>query len=237
MDHPILGRVYAWFAALSITSISALYLRLYFLPSSQSVPPSTPPPAISDGRLIYECPARQGGPSPLEPESGTKLVLQKCDRPSCAGRWKPARARHCSDCGTCRMGFDHHCTFVRPPHPVCTDSRLVCKLPDGAIHPNIPPDATLHRPDGSLAFCSSPQTPGCASEQRLSAVMEGVPDTRRVVCLDMVLVHRWWARRTICWGDRPRLERARQVGRRSNHEARNWGSSRRRLGASSHDFG
>ena len=30
--------------------------------------------------------------------------------------------------------------------------------------------------------------------------MEGLPDTRGVVCLDMVLVHRWWARRTICWG-------------------------------------
>ncbi|KAL7418321.1 hypothetical protein Q5752_006779 [Cryptotrichosporon argae] len=38
-------------------------------------------------------------------------LVERCFRGTCRGRWKPARARHCSECGTCRVGFDHHCAF------------------------------------------------------------------------------------------------------------------------------
>lgn len=35
----------------------------------------------------------------------------RCYRDSCGGRIKPFRTRHCGDCGTCRVGFDHHCAW------------------------------------------------------------------------------------------------------------------------------
>ncbi|KDN41598.1 hypothetical protein K437DRAFT_171766 [Tilletiaria anomala UBC 951] len=37
--------------------------------------------------------------------------LMRCWRDGCKGRWKPARTRHCGDCRTCRIGFDHHCPW------------------------------------------------------------------------------------------------------------------------------
>ncbi|CBQ72594.1 conserved hypothetical protein [Sporisorium reilianum SRZ2] len=36
---------------------------------------------------------------------------QRCWRDSCNGRLKMLRTRHCGDCGTCRVGFDHHCAW------------------------------------------------------------------------------------------------------------------------------
>lgn len=35
----------------------------------------------------------------------------RCWRDDCAGRIKALRTRHCGDCGTCRVGFDHHCAW------------------------------------------------------------------------------------------------------------------------------
>ncbi len=35
----------------------------------------------------------------------------RCYRDDCKGRIKAFRTRHCGDCGTCRVGFDHHCAW------------------------------------------------------------------------------------------------------------------------------
>ncbi|GAK65416.1 uncharacterized protein PAN0_008d3633 [Moesziomyces antarcticus] len=35
----------------------------------------------------------------------------RCWRDSCNGRIKTFRMRHCGDCATCRVGFDHHCAW------------------------------------------------------------------------------------------------------------------------------
>lgn len=35
----------------------------------------------------------------------------RCYRDDCNGRVKAFRTRHCGDCGTCRVGFDHHCAW------------------------------------------------------------------------------------------------------------------------------
>ncbi len=67
---------------------------------------------------------RRGRESSLLPTTDAKseppLILQcdengellRCHRDQCGGRWKPPRARHCGDCKTCRVGFDHHCPWV-----------------------------------------------------------------------------------------------------------------------------
>ncbi|CCF52352.1 hypothetical protein NDA11_000177 [Ustilago hordei] len=35
----------------------------------------------------------------------------RCWRDNCRARLKAFRMRHCGDCGTCRVGFDHHCAW------------------------------------------------------------------------------------------------------------------------------
>ncbi|WVQ84915.1 hypothetical protein IAT38_007078 [Cryptococcus sp. DSM 104549] len=120
--HVYWGRIYTCFPTLLITPITILYLRLYFLPRSQSVAPFDPPAAIQSRSVIFEC---------LSPSEArvTRLadgddnadagntagdngpLVNRCYKGRCGGRWKPARARHCSQCGVCRGGFDHHCPF------------------------------------------------------------------------------------------------------------------------------
>lgn len=110
--------------------VSILFLRLYFLPSNQSVPPRDPPESILQGRAIFECLsdeevqavqlAKQKASSSTTPPQGSRHDdlenrVNRCWKGQCSGRWKPARARHCSECGVCRAGFDHHCAFVSRP--------------------------------------------------------------------------------------------------------------------------
>jgi len=116
--HVLLGTLYTITAATIIPAISILYLRLYFLPSSQSVPPKDPPAIIRAKTTTFEClsPAeakavRIANDEDTEDGDG-EPVINRCWRGRCNGRWKPARARHCSECGVCRAGFDHHCALV-----------------------------------------------------------------------------------------------------------------------------
>lgn len=113
--HSTLGVVYSSLAVVLIPTVSGLFLKLYFLPANQSVPPRDPPSDITLKKVVYEClpPAEAAAVREAnnEPPSEEPLV-NRCWKGKCAGRWKPARARHCSECGTCRAGFDHHCAFV-----------------------------------------------------------------------------------------------------------------------------
>lgn len=45
-------------------------------------------------------------------ESGPEGQMEFCRKGRCNGRWKPPGTHHCSTCGICRMGFDHHCPWV-----------------------------------------------------------------------------------------------------------------------------
>ncbi|OXG17937.1 hypothetical protein C367_04747 [Cryptococcus neoformans Ze90-1] len=108
---------------LLIGSITVLYLRLYLLPRSQSVPPYDPPLEVLNKRVMFACflpqsSSRSSSNLELEPESGDVLLIteqepevERCYKGRCGGRWKPARTRHCTQCGVCRAGFDHHCPF------------------------------------------------------------------------------------------------------------------------------
>ena len=115
---PRTATAYTLTALLAIPAISVLYLRLYFLPANQSVPPRNPPAPIVDRTTIFECLSsaeaeviRSANDEPAE-AAGDGPMVNRCWRGKCGGRWKPARARHCSECGTCRAGFDHHCALV-----------------------------------------------------------------------------------------------------------------------------
>lgn len=118
IGHPLLGKAYSIASLALIPSISILFLRLYFLPSNQSVPPRDPPRDIALKSVIFECLSpseaavvRRDNDEEHEGREN-EPVINRCWRGKCGGRWKPARARHCSECGTCRAGFDHHCGFV-----------------------------------------------------------------------------------------------------------------------------
>jgi len=115
---PTIAIAYTLTALLAIPAVSILYLRLYFLPANQSVPPRDPPTSILARKTIFECLspaeaeavrlANDGSTQGAEDEP----MVNRCWRGKCGGRWKPARARHCSECRTCRAGFDHHCALV-----------------------------------------------------------------------------------------------------------------------------
>jgi palmitoyltransferase len=102
-----------------IASITTAFLRLYFLPAGYAVPPPAPPPAIAAFETVFQVPRPQNGEARLvthddleqDNDAGGGLIVH-CHAGACGGRWKPPRARHCSECGRCRLGFDHHCLFV-----------------------------------------------------------------------------------------------------------------------------
>ena len=58
-------------------------------------------PNASDLNVPHECANAQGD-------------LNFCTRKGapCYGKWKPLTAHHCSTCGVCQVGFDHHCPWV-----------------------------------------------------------------------------------------------------------------------------
>lgn len=37
-------------------------------------------------------------------------MLLSCEK--CCMRWKPQRAHHCQECGTCIFKMDHHCPWI-----------------------------------------------------------------------------------------------------------------------------
>ncbi len=55
LNRPLVGRVYSVLSGVLVPTISVLFLRLYFLPASQSVPPFNPPDSVAAGSEIIEC--------------------------------------------------------------------------------------------------------------------------------------------------------------------------------------
>ena len=58
----------------------------------------------------YIAPEPQSITEPYECRSAASLIF--CVKDNCKMRWKPPRTHHCSTCGVCRVGFDHHCPWV-----------------------------------------------------------------------------------------------------------------------------
>ncbi|KAL1409966.1 hypothetical protein Q8F55_003965 [Vanrija albida] len=118
--RPWAAALYSAAVALALPALAGTFLRLYLLPSRQNVPPPRPPGAITSLRTLFECvPPRRALREgyTLVPRSAARdevadALIATCHKGACAGRWKPARARHCSECGRCRCAFDHHCAFL-----------------------------------------------------------------------------------------------------------------------------
>src|SRR5437588_11046332 len=58
----------------------------------------------------YIAPKPQLITEPYECRPDGSLVF--CVKDNCRMRWKPPGTHHCSTCGVCRIGFDHHCPWV-----------------------------------------------------------------------------------------------------------------------------
>ncbi|WVQ73020.1 hypothetical protein IAR50_002583 [Cryptococcus sp. DSM 104548] len=116
--RPVLGGLYTILPTLFIVPITTFYLRLYFLNPSR--PPYNPPASIIEKTAPFACLSiekastkrrEEGLPDAEVERLQEEPMVERCYKGKCRGAWKPARARHCSQCGVCRMGFDHHCPF------------------------------------------------------------------------------------------------------------------------------
>ncbi|KAI0287819.1 DHHC palmitoyltransferase-domain-containing protein, partial [Russula brevipes] len=58
----------------------------------------------------YTAPEPQSITEPYECRSDGTLNF--CAKDNCKMRWKPPETHHCSTCGVCRLGFDHHCPWL-----------------------------------------------------------------------------------------------------------------------------
>ena len=82
--------------------LAAIYLQTCSSRATHSVP-------------NYTAPEPQSITEPYECRSDASLDF--CAKDNCKMRWKPPGTHHCSTCGVCRLGFDHHCPWVRVLQP------------------------------------------------------------------------------------------------------------------------
>ena len=77
--------------------LAAVYLHVCSGRATHSVP-------------AYTAPEPQSVTEPFECRSDGSFDF--CVKDNCKMRWKPPGTHHCSVCGVCRLGFDHHCPWV-----------------------------------------------------------------------------------------------------------------------------
>lgn len=203
--------VYGAFPTISIGYLSVLYLKLYFLPKDRSVPPRDPPRDIQHQTVIFEClspeeaevvrVATRGDDATSSRTHGlgdlATPAVNRCWKGRCQGRWKPARTRHCSECGACRAGFDHHCAIVRlhrcPQIHMLT--KAVRQLPDGGRPADIPHLAHTDADCRSARIAACPTATGRSWRPGLQACCHRPGHRGELVELATELDHRRWSRR------------------------------------------
>ncbi|KAG5732662.1 Palmitoyltransferase pfa3 [Termitomyces sp. T112] len=92
------GGAYLVTSTVMILAVAVIYFLLCRGRHTHNVP-HFPLPDSSTLTEPYECINWQGD-------------LEVCTKGECKGAWKPPRTHHCSACGVCRVGFDHHCPWL-----------------------------------------------------------------------------------------------------------------------------
>ncbi|GAA5908329.1 uncharacterized protein JCM6883_004349 [Sporobolomyces salmoneus] len=82
-----------FFLGLVVFSYSLVYFHRKPRTNSLQVPAE-----VQQKRVVFAC-----------DEAGEPL---RCDRDNCNGSYLSIRTRHCRDCQSCQVGFDHHCSFM-----------------------------------------------------------------------------------------------------------------------------
>lgn len=111
-----------WLLVLHLVFLTALrsYFHVFFAHNANHEQPRTilgwlrqqlgasfPDPIPRDSGLDTNQKSFAGNVELCSPDGSPVL----CFRDQCNGRVKTFRTRHCGDCGTCRLGFDHHCAW------------------------------------------------------------------------------------------------------------------------------
>ncbi|KAH8983289.1 DHHC palmitoyltransferase-domain-containing protein [Lactarius akahatsu] len=93
----ITAGVYMMAVGTLFPSLAVVYLHTCSGRTTHSVP-------------AYTAPHPETITEPFECRSDGSLDF--CSRENCQMRWKPPGTHHCSTCGVCRLGFDHHCPWL-----------------------------------------------------------------------------------------------------------------------------
>ncbi|KAI0056048.1 zf-DHHC-domain-containing protein [Artomyces pyxidatus] len=146
--------------------LAAVHLHVCLGRTKHSIP-AYPAPVSSTLTEPYEC---------LSDGS-----LDFCYKGNCNGLWKPPRSHHCSSCGVCRLGFDHHCPWIGN---CVTAPRLKAFL--------------------ALLYLTSLVVPLAASPV-ISQVLNNVSRALTASQADEWASRVWWSRwySWVCWGGPP----------------------------------
>ena len=138
--------------AMLFPSLGVIYLHVCSGRTTHSVPAYTAPhpETITEP---YEC----------RPDGS----LDFCSKPNCQMRWKPSGTHHCSTCGVCRLGFDHHCPWVSEARPSKSFWTSLDPLPAGKLRHHWSHESVLgpaccdvcHRAPCQPANSSGPEEP------------------------------------------------------------------------------
>ncbi|GAA5990132.1 hypothetical protein JCM5350_002517 [Sporobolomyces pararoseus] len=96
-SSPNLAFAYISWVNLFLSLVILCYSLVYFH-SNRTKEARSIPIEVQEKRVVFAC-----------DKDGEPL---RCYQDDCKGSYLSVRTRHCRDCQTCQVGFDHHCSFM-----------------------------------------------------------------------------------------------------------------------------